>query len=59
MAKNTGSGSRIGSVTGRSQVVNTKTGLSTKRNDGNGQFMAVKTTGGAFKGVAKEPDGRK
>jgi hypothetical protein len=59
MAKNTGSNHRIGSVTGRSQVTNTRTGLSVKRNDGNGQFMAVKTTGGSFKGVAHERDGRK
>ena len=59
MAKNTGSNHRNGSVTGRSQTLNTKTGLFVKRDDGNGQFMAVKTSGGGFKGVAHEPDGRK
>jgi hypothetical protein len=46
-------------VSGRSQVTNTRTGLSVKRDAGNGQFMAVKTTGGSFKGVAHERDGRK
>ncbi|MDO8378257.1 hypothetical protein [Phenylobacterium sp.] len=59
MAKNTGSNFRNGSVTGRSQVLNTKTGLFVKRNDSSGKFMSVKKSGGAFKGVAKERDGRR
>jgi hypothetical protein len=58
MAKNTGDSFRIGSVTGRSQLENPKTGLFTKRGEG-GRFSAVKTSGGPFKGVAKERDGRK
>ena len=49
MAVNFG-GHRVGSVKARSQF--------TKRGPG-GQFMAVKRTGGAFKGVAKEPDRRR
>lgn len=53
MAKNTGRGHRIGAVKGRSQSVNPRTGLSTKRGAG-GRFMDTKTTGGPFKGVRKE-----
>ena len=49
-----GDGHRNGTVKGRSQVLNPKTGLYTKRNTKNGQFMDVKTTGGKFKGVRKE-----
>lgn len=49
-----GDGHRNGAVKGRSQVQNPKTGLYTKRNTQNGQFMDVKTTGGKFKGVRKE-----
>ena len=49
-----GDGCRKGAVKGRSQVLNPKTGLYTKRNDGNGQFMDVKTSGGKFKGVRQE-----
>ena len=56
MAKNaaTGDGRRIGAVRERSQVVNPKTGLYTKRDANTGRFMDVKTTGGPFKGVRKE-----
>jgi hypothetical protein len=57
MAKNTGNNFRIGSVTGRSQTFNPRNGLHVKRNDTTGQFMAAKPT--PYKGVAKEPDGRK
>ncbi len=57
MARNAG-GYRVGSVKGRSQFENPRTGLFTKRGPG-GQFMAVKRSGGTFKGVAKEPDGRR
>ena len=49
-----GDGHRNGAVKERSQVLNSKTGLYTKRNTENGQFMDVKTTGGKFKGVRKE-----
>ena len=63
MAKNTGSGSRTGAVTGRTQVKNPKTGDYVKRNDSDGphkgEFMDVKQDGKPFKGVAKEPDGRR
>ena len=54
MGKNTGREHRIGAVKGRSQSVNPKTGLSTKRDTATGRFMDVKTTGGSFKGVRKE-----
>ncbi len=56
MAKNapTGDGCRIGAVRERSQVVNPKTGLYTKRDTNTGRFIDVKTTGGPFKGVRKE-----
>lgn len=64
MAKNTGSGSRVGSVTGRSQVKNPQTGDYVKRDEsgdgpGKGKFMDVKKDGTPFKGVAIEPDGRR
>ncbi len=59
MAKNTGENFRIGSVKDRSQVQNPRTGLFVKRNDATGQFAAVKTGGGPFKGVARERDGRR
>ena len=59
MAKNTGNGSRIGSVTDRSQVKSPVSGDFTKRNDNTGRFMAQKEGGQPFKGVAKEPDGRR
>ena len=64
MAKNTGTGSRTGAVTSRTQVENPKTGDFVKRDeskDGShkGEFMDVKEDGKPFKGVAKEPDGRR
>ncbi len=64
MAKNTGKGSREGSVTNRTQVKNPQTGDYVKRNENKessktGEFMAVKKDGKPFKGVAKEPDGRR
>ena len=49
-----GDGRRIGAVRERSQVLNPKTGLYTKRDANTGQFIDVKTTGGPFKGVRKE-----
>ena len=64
MAKNTGTGSRTGAVTGRTQVDNPKTKDWVKRNEGagdsrKGEFMDVKEDGKPFKGVAKEPDDRR
>lgn len=58
MGRNTGSGSRVGSVKGRSQT-QTPSGNYVKRGS-DGRFMDVKTSDRTpFKGVAKEPDGRK
>lgn len=54
MAKNTGSNFRQGAVKRRSQSVNPKTGLSTKRDRSTGKFTAVKKSGGLFKGVSRE-----
>lgn len=55
MAKNGAKGGgRHGAVRGRSQSVNPRTGLSTKRDTSTGRFMDVKTSGGSFKGVRKE-----
>ena len=64
MAKNTGEGSRKGSVDNRTQVKNPATGDYVKRNEDpkskdDGKFMGVKKDGEPFKGVAKEPDGRR
>jgi len=52
--KPTGDNSRKGAVKQRSQVQNPQTDLMTKRDTKTGEFMAVKTTGGKFKGVRKE-----
>jgi hypothetical protein len=56
MAKNgkTGDGHRVGAVRGRSQTLNSKTRLYTKRDTDSGLFMDVKTSGGKFKGVRTE-----
>lgn len=64
MAKNTGTGSRIGAVSGRTQVKNPATGDYVKRDEdgsgtGKGKFMDVKKDGTKFKGVAVETDGRR
>jgi len=64
MARNTGSGSRHGSVSGRTQVRNPKTGDFVKRDEGvksphKGEFMDAKAGGKRFKGVAAEPDRRR
>ena len=64
MATNTGKGSRKGTVTNRTQVANSTTGDYVKRNEDpksshDGEFMAVKKDGKPFKGVAKEPEGRR
>lgn len=52
-----GDGHRNGMVKGRTQSLNPKTGLYTKRDNKTGKFMDVKTTGGKFKGIAKEKQG--
>jgi hypothetical protein len=57
MGKNTGEGFRRGAIKGRTQFERPD-GLFQKRNETTGEFMEVKQTPGAFKGVAKEPDGR-
>lgn len=55
MAKNGARGSgRVGSVKGRSQARNPKTGLWTKRDSSSGRFLSVKKSGGSFKGVRRE-----
>lgn len=59
MAKNTGNGSRVGSVKDRTQVLNPKTGNFVKRDTETGQFMDQKADGKPFKGVAKEVDKRR
>lgn len=49
-----GDNARKGAVKNRSQVQNPQTGLYTKRNSDNGQFMDVKTGGGKYKGIRNE-----
>jgi hypothetical protein len=59
MATNTGDGFRRGSVTDRSQTYNPRNDTFVKRDTTTGRFMDVKSDGTPFKGVAKEPDGRR
>lgn len=59
MARNTGEEYRIGSVDRRTQVLNPKTEVWTKRDAETGRFMQGKKDGAPFKGVAKEVDGRR
>ena len=64
MAKNTGTGSRVGAVKARTQVKNPRTGDWVERDEEQGsktkgQFINVKEDGKPFKGVAKEPDRRR
>ncbi|MGN3975305.1 hypothetical protein [Tsuneonella sp. SYSU-LHT278] len=59
MARNTGEGYRVGSVDDRTQVKNPVTGKWTKRDRSDGEFIDVKSDGEPFKGVAREPDGRR
>lgn len=56
MARNKpyGDNARKGAVKGRSQVLNSKTGIWTKRNKESGKFMDGKKDGTPFKGVRKE-----
>lgn len=58
MAKNTGNGSRVGSVKGRTQT-QAPNGNFVKRDANTGRFMDQKSGGSPFKGVAKEKDGRR
>ena len=58
MAKNTGEGSRKGSVNDRTQT-KTPGGNFVKRDTDTGKFMDQKQDGKPFKGVAKEKDGRR
>lgn len=58
MATNTGKGSRIGSVRDRTQTYNPRNDTHVKRDTNSGKFIAAKK-GDPYKGVAKEPDGRK
>jgi len=59
MAKNTGQGSRRGSVDNRTQSQNPKNDNWTKRDTKTGRFVDQKLDGEPFKGVAREPDGRR
>lgn len=55
MATNSGRGrGRVGAVKKRSQVINPKTGLWTKRDTASGKFIAIKESPGPYKGVRKE-----
>lgn len=58
MAKNTGEGFRRGSVDDRTQT-QAPNGNHVKRDTDSGEFMDQKQDGEPFKGVAKEPDGRR
>jgi hypothetical protein len=49
-----GDGHRNGAVRDRSQVLNPKTDLWTKRDSETGRFLDVKKDGEPFKGVRKE-----
>lgn len=57
MATNTGKDHRKGAVTARTQFQQPN-GEWQKRDERTGQLMERKESPGAFKGVAKEPDGR-
>jgi len=60
MAKNTDKGFRKGSVDDRSQLnLDPKNGKYVKRDLETGEFIDIKEDDEPFKGVAKEPDGRK
>lgn len=59
MATNTGKNYRHGTVESRTQTKNPVNSNWTKRDTGNGQFIAQKENGKPFKGVAKEVDHRR
>lgn len=54
MSKIKNVGYRVGADRNRSQSQNPKTGLWTKRDTTNGQFINVKTMGGKFKSTRRE-----
>ena len=58
MATNTNNGYRIGSVCDRSQTYNSHNKTWVKRDSETGKFIAAKSDT-PYKGVAKEPDGRR
>ncbi|ARU48424.1 hypothetical protein [Sulfurospirillum diekertiae] len=58
MATNTGKNHRIGSIKDRSQFYNERTNTYLERDAITGLILKGKQ-GKPFKGVAKEPDGRK
>lgn len=49
-----GENARKGAVTGRSQILNPKTGIWTKRDFETGKFMDGKKDGEPYKGIRKE-----
>jgi hypothetical protein len=53
MAKNTGTGTRVGVITNRTQTYNNKTKQFIKRDAGTGKFLATKDQ--PFKNVRKDP----
>jgi hypothetical protein len=53
MAKNSGSGHRVGAVKGRSQTT-TPSGHAVKRDTKTGKFLDVKSDKAPFKGIRKE-----
>lgn len=58
MAKNGANGAgTVGTVEGRRQVPNPKTGLWTHRDTSTGRFAATKAAGGSFRGVKREGAG--
>jgi len=60
MAKNTGKNFRKGSVDDRTQLdLDPKNGKFVKRDAESGRFTDLKEDETPFKGVAKEPDGRR
>ena len=59
MATNTGKEYRIGAVNKRMQVCNPKTDLWVKCDTETGKFVAQKSGGTPFKGIAQEKDGRR
>lgn len=52
MGRNTGNGSRVGAVKGRTQSYNAKTGKYVKRDTETGRFLSSKDT--PYKGVTSE-----
>ena len=63
MARHIGTGSRMGAVSGRTQIENPATGDWVKRDESKDSShrgeVDVKEDGKPFKGVANQPDGRR